>query len=245
MRCSFWRRYEELLLSRPVLVKALTSFVGFVLGDVLTQCFIQRSRSSSTLSSFDWMRLLRLASFGLLVHGPSSHVFYGALDRRIPGTSSGIVIAKVTIDQLFWSPCFSVLFFGYTSALEMRGTQYVVEKIQAESFVQVVGSWHVWPVAHAINFRVVPTEQRVLFINSVQVGYNCFLSFIANRDASELRWSPPPLSSLLPSTSANRMSAAPESRARAIRHRASKRNQLKQKHSRNTTAAAQSFEPDR
>ena len=40
---------------------------------------------------------------------------------------------KVAIDQLFWNPCFSVLFFGYTSALEMQGTQHVVEKIRAET----------------------------------------------------------------------------------------------------------------
>ena len=115
--------------------------------------------------------------------------------------------------------------------------QHVVEKIQAESINQVVGSWHVWPAVHAINFRVVPTEQRVLFINSVQVGYNCFLSFIANRDGKKLGWSQQTLSSSLLSTSANRTSGEPEPRARAIRHRASKRSQPKHKHSRNTTAS--------
>lgn len=171
-----WRRYEDLLAERPLLVKALTSFIGFAIGDVLTQCFIQRSRFSA-------FRLLRLASFGFLLHGPSSHYFYGALDARIPGTSASIVATKVAIDQLFWSPCFSVLFFGYTGALELQGLPHMIEKIQAESFAQVTGSWHVWPAAHAINFRMVPTEQRILFINTVQVAYNCFLSVLANHEA--------------------------------------------------------------
>ena len=44
-----------------------------------------------------------------------------------------------------------------------------------------MGSWKVWPLVHAINFRFVPSSQRVMYINSVQVGYNCFLSIIANR----------------------------------------------------------------
>ena len=46
---------------------------------------------------------------------------------------------------------------------------------------QVTGSWKVWPVAHAINFRFIPSSQRVLYINSIQIGYNCFLSLISNR----------------------------------------------------------------
>ena len=47
---------------------------------------------------------------------------------------------------------------------------------------QVTGSWKVWPLAHAINFRFIPSSQRVLYINSIQIGYNCFLSIISNRD---------------------------------------------------------------
>ncbi len=49
----------------------------------------------------------------------------------------------------------------------------------------MTGSWKVWPVAHAINFRFIPTQQRVLYINSIQIGYNCFLSLISNRQAEE------------------------------------------------------------
>lgn len=47
---------------------------------------------------------------------------------------------------------------------------------------QVKGSWKVWPLAHAINFRFIPSSQRVLYINSIQIGYNCFLSIISSRD---------------------------------------------------------------
>ena len=47
---------------------------------------------------------------------------------------------------------------------------------------QVVGSWKVWPLAHTINFRFIPSNQRVLYINTIQIGYNCFLSLISNRD---------------------------------------------------------------
>lgn len=41
-----------------------------------------------------------------------------------------------------------------------------------------------WPLAHFFNFKYIPSNQRVLYINTIQIGYNCFLSLISNRDSS-------------------------------------------------------------
>jgi hypothetical protein len=54
---------------------------------------------------YDFMRTLRLGSFGALVHGPTGHFFYGMLDRKLPGTSPTTVATKVAIDQV----CCSIL----------------------------------------------------------------------------------------------------------------------------------------
>jgi protein Mpv17 len=48
----------------------------------------------------------------------------------------------------------------------------------------VVGSWAVWVPAHVVNFAYVPPQQRLLYINGVQVFYNVFLSFIGNKKVS-------------------------------------------------------------
>lgn len=154
-----WKQYEQLLDEKPLLMKALTSFTGFALGDILAQKFIQKT------DPFDWcgsrqepspsplprplrtthttqltrlathcadhphttqptrlaahsadhpptiqptrlaappgrFRLFRLCSFGFLVHGTSSHWFYGMLDGKIPGNSAKVVFTKVFIDQV-------------------------------------------------------------------------------------------------------------------------------------------------
>ena len=86
---------------------------------------------------------------------------------------------------MLWNPIFGIMFFSYVAVLELKGLGYVVDKVQNELMTQVTGSWKVWPVAHAINFRFIPTQQRVLYINSIQIGYNCFLSLISNRQAEE------------------------------------------------------------
>jgi len=172
---ALWKGYSKMLDEQPLLTKALTSFTGFALGDILAQIFIQK------IDPFDWARLFRLSSFGFLVHGTSSHWFYGFLDGRIPGTSAKVVFTKVFIDQVLWNPIFGIMFFSYVAAFELKGIDYVKDKVKNELLTQVTGSWKVWPMAHAINFRFIPSSQRVLYINSIQIGYNCFLSLISNR----------------------------------------------------------------
>jgi protein Mpv17 len=174
-----WKRYESLLDEKPLLMKALTSLVGFALGDTLAQLFIQKT------DPFDFARLARLASFGFLVHGTTSHWFYGMLDGKIPGKSAKVVFSKVFIDQVLWNPIFGVMFFSYVGLMEAKGVAHVVDKVKNDLLTSVTGSWKVWPLAHTINFRFIPSNQRVLYINTIQIGYNCFLSIISNRDTAK------------------------------------------------------------
>ena len=39
--------------------------------------------------------------------------------------------------------------------------------------------------AHFINFRFIPSSQRLLYINGMQIAYNIFLSFLGNRGSPE------------------------------------------------------------
>jgi protein Mpv17 len=61
------------------------------------------------------------------------------------------------------------MFFGYMGAAEGLPPKAIESRIKNNLWASVKGSWTVWPVAHAINFRFVPTSQRLLYINSIQV----------------------------------------------------------------------------
>ncbi|CAM9324690.1 unnamed protein product [Ectocarpus sp. 13 AM-2016] len=171
-----WAAYMSLLASQPLLTKSLTSMTGFALGDLLAQKFIDKKEE------LDLPRLLKLASFGALIHGSSGHFFYNFLDSKIPGTAALTVAKKVFIDQVLWNPIFGCMFFGYMGAVDGMGPSGISEKIKNNLWTSVKGSWTVWPVAHAINFRLIPTSQRLLYINTIQIFYNCFLSVIAQRE---------------------------------------------------------------
>lgn len=172
---GIWASYEAALDKNPLLIKGLTSMIGFTLGDMMAQLFIEKK------GPYDPIRTARLASFGFLVHGTTSHWFYGKLDGLIPGTSAGAVASKVGIDQILWNPIFGCMFFGYMGLAEGSSLAQTGSKIKRDLMKQVTGSWTVWPLAHAINFKFIPTSQRVLYINSIQIFYNCFLSIIGTK----------------------------------------------------------------
>jgi len=176
---GLWQQYEAALEAQPLLVKGLTSMTGFFLGDLMAQLFIEKS------GPYDPSRTARLASFGLLVHGTTSHWFYGNLDALIPGTTAAVVATKVFIDQVLWNPIFGCMFFGYMGLTTGEGLGGAVAKIKRDLMTQVTGSWTVWPVAHAINFKFIPTSQRVLYINTIQIFYNCFLSIVGSREGAK------------------------------------------------------------
>mmetsp|Transcript_15637 Transcript_15637/g.20380 ORF Transcript_15637/g.20380 Transcript_15637/m.20380 type:complete len:189 (+) Transcript_15637:112-678(+) len=177
---AIWARYNAMLEAQPLLTKALTSLTGFTAGDVLAQTFIEPADKP-----FDYMRTLRLGSFGFLIHGTTGHFFYGMIDSKLPGTAPMTVVTKVAIDQTLWNPIFGLLFFGYLNFTEGKSWAQYIDKLNADLKTAVMGSWTVWIPAHTINFRFVPPAQRLLYINSIQIFYNVFLSFLGNKSVEE------------------------------------------------------------
>lgn len=173
---KLWGMYNSRLDRSPITTKAITSLIGFLLGDVIAQKFLGDEKSS-----LDWARVARMASFGFLIHGPTGHYFYSALDRLIVGTSPVKVASKVAIDQVLWAPVFTALFFSYLGFAEGKSLDDVIKKIKNDTWIGVKTSWKFWPLAHAVNFGFVPTSQRLLYINTLQVGYNVILSIIGNK----------------------------------------------------------------
>lgn len=167
--------YQEALDSKPILTKASTSLVGFAVSDAMTQAFIEKG-------DFDLKRLVKMASFGFLLHGTTGHYFYNFLDSVMAGATPAFVAAKVAIDQTLWAPCFMVMFFTYMMLFD--GTpELIATKCKNDIFTAVKGSWMTWIPAHTINFAFVPSDMRLLYINAIQIFFNMFMSVIGNKSA--------------------------------------------------------------
>jgi protein Mpv17 len=132
-------------------------------------------------SGIDVKRLVTLSVFGFIYHGPSGHYFYNWLDSKISGTDGVSVASKVAIDQIFWCPIFMCVFFTYLGLVSGDSFVTIGNKIKTDLLTAVQGSWKIWPVVHAINFKFISTKHRLVFINGVQIVFNMFLSLLGSK----------------------------------------------------------------
>ncbi|CAL8465020.1 g4555 [Coccomyxa elongata] len=175
---KFWRAYIRALNERPILVKSATSFFGFLIGDLLAQGLSGRG--------FDVFRCLRLLAFGVTMDGPVGHLWYTFLDQNImpkEPTSNKAVVLKMLVDQLLWAPFFSCIFFAFTNTLAGH-PEATIPAIQNKLIPMMLANFAVWPIAHLINFKFIPSQQRILYINCIQIAWSAYLS---NLSAARVR----------------------------------------------------------
>ena len=122
--------------------------------------------------------MIRFALFGGLIHGPTGHLFYRSLNRLIPGSTPTIVATKVLIDEIVWKPIFISLLFIFIGIVGGSTPNLIVNKLKSDAWIAVLGSWLIWPIAHALNFNMIPARSRLLYINTVQLIFNIFLSHV-------------------------------------------------------------------
>jgi hypothetical protein len=128
---------------------------------------------------FDYFRFLRMSLYGLLVDGPVGHYFYQFLDTKIyPEDPKGTraVLTKTAIDQMIWAPVMTVVFLVFLTTLEGH-PESAFDVVQAKLVPIMLANFGVWPLAHLINFRFVPPEQRILFNNVVAIAWTTYLSW--------------------------------------------------------------------
>ncbi|GAB2274701.1 hypothetical protein Dimus_009472 [Dionaea muscipula] len=59
----------------------------------------------SSISRHDWLRALRMTSYGFLLYGPGCYVWYRYLDRQLPQQTVRNLILKVLLNQVILGPC--------------------------------------------------------------------------------------------------------------------------------------------
>lgn len=176
---DLWRTYCRKIETDPIKAKAVTSFLGFMIGDSIAQKIEGHT--------FNPVRSLRLGSYGLTIDGPIGHAWYKFLDKHVypdnPQCTAAVLI-KTAADQIAWAPIMTCVYFAFLRTLEGH-PELIVSTIQSKVVATVVANYCLWPAAHFINFRYVPAEHRVLYNNVVSVFWNAFLSTLSHAPTIE------------------------------------------------------------
>lgn len=110
------------------------------------------------------------------VFGPAATTWYKFLAKNVNLKSpNGTILARVALDQGVFAPVFIGVFLSSMATLEGNP---VKEKLDKNYKTALTSNYMLWPFVQAVNFKVVPLEHRVLFVNVISIGWNCYLSYL-------------------------------------------------------------------
>ncbi|NP_001006885.1 peroxisomal membrane protein 2 [Xenopus tropicalis] len=173
-------RYLQLLHSRPVLTKALTSAILSALGNILSQTIQKWRKEQKHPQNVDLRGPLRFAVYGLLFTGPLSHYFYLLLEQLVPSSAPLAGLQRLLIERLIIAPAFLLLFFLVMNLLEGKNFTKLNQKLKSSYWQALKLNWKVWTPFQFININYVPVQFRVLFANLVAFFWYAYLSSTRN-----------------------------------------------------------------
>ncbi|OBA23845.1 protein SYM1 [Metschnikowia bicuspidata var. bicuspidata NRRL YB-4993] len=179
----FFRKYNHLMNTRPLATNIATTGFLFGAGDFLAQQLEMRRPAPAGLAAksaaYDMPRTARAVAYGSLVFGPLAGKWFGYLARVSVGSSAAAnTLARVALDQCVFAPLVGIpLYFSCMTVMEapadVRGA--VTSKLHHAWWDTVRTNWMVWPAVQVANFGLVPPLFRLLVVNFLSIGWNCYL----------------------------------------------------------------------
>ncbi|EYU26408.1 hypothetical protein ABFS82_08G183400 [Erythranthe guttata] len=176
-----WSAYESALKTNPVLAKMVISGVVYSVGDWIAQCY-----EGKPIFEFDRARLFRSGLVGFTLHGSLSHYYYHFCEALFPFDDWWVVPAKVLFDQTVWSAIWNSIYFTLLGVLRFESPANIFSEWKATFLPMLTAGWKLWPFAHLVTYGVIPVEQRLLWVDCVELIWVTILSTYSN-EKSEAR----------------------------------------------------------
>ena len=154
--------YGQMLARAPALTKYCTTFWICAVSVYISQ------RISDTVS------LKRIVSYSAVVGAPPySHYWFLLLERMRVGSTTSMVL-----DQVLWRPITIAWSFVVGAYLNDGSLKNLGTNLREDFLKSFRNGLLIWVPASLINFRYVPSQWRVLFIDLVHFFWDIYLCTI-------------------------------------------------------------------
>jgi protein Mpv17 len=110
------------------------------------------------------------------IFGPAATTWFKFLQNKIVLKNKNLeILARVGADQTIFASTNLFVFLSSMAIMEGSDPKKKLESTYANALQK---NWMVWPFVQAINFKLVPLHHRVLVVNVISLGWNCYLSFL-------------------------------------------------------------------
>lgn len=181
-----WNSYSAVLASSPVETKAITSATVYTIGD-----FIAQRTEGTDMGDLDRPRLGRSLVAGLIGHGPMSHVWYGVSEHlfqdilHLPSNIWGTGV-KVAIDQTLWGPLWNNTYIIMLGVMKLNSFESIWGEIKRTTIPLIISGLKLWPLAHCVTYGLIPVENRLLWVDLVEIIWVTILATAAAATPEEM-----------------------------------------------------------
>ena len=177
---DLWQQYSQAVNAHPVVTKACTSGFVYALGDIISQRTERGISDTAVGASLDYARTLRSATAGFVGHGPLSHCWYNVCDGLfndvLQWTAWWVVPAKILVDQTIWGPIWNNLYIMMLGVMKQERPSMIWSDMKRSTIPLVVSGLKLWPAAHVITYGFLPNENRLLWVDLVEIAWVTILS---------------------------------------------------------------------
>lgn len=172
--------YLGMVKSRPILTKSVTSGLIYTAADLSSQTI-----SLSSSESFDFVRTLRMAGYGMIVLGPSLHFWFNFVSNLFPRRDLFSTLKKMVMGQAIYGPIMTVVFFSLNAILQGENNTEIVARLKRDVLPTMLNGVMYWPVCDFITFRFIPVHLQPLVSNSFSYVWTIYMTYMANLDKAE------------------------------------------------------------
>ena len=179
---SAWKRYVSFIDTYGWKAQCINTCVLVGIGDVLSQCIVYQRL---TYATFDFGECARYFGVGLLMLGPTMHMWYTGLDRIVRSTGMRAAVTKMLMDQTMFLPPYVAAIIAVMGILTHESQQKIANDLKSD-FLPIMGCCYMgWPWIQIVNFRYVPLKHRIFVMNVVGLFYNTLIAWKVEKNRHE------------------------------------------------------------
>ncbi|XP_052192722.1 uncharacterized protein LOC127801537 isoform X2 [Diospyros lotus] len=167
--------YLGMVKSHPILTKSVTCAFIYAAADLSAQTIVE---SSSV--SYDFVRTLRMAGYGMLILGPSLHFWFNFVSKVLPKRDLFTTLKKIVMGQTLYGPVMTVVFFTTNAALQGENGAEIVARLKRDLLPTMINGVMYWPICDFITFKFIPVHLQPLVSNSFSYLWTVYITYMAS-----------------------------------------------------------------
>ncbi|XP_072973943.1 uncharacterized protein [Typha angustifolia] len=153
--------YLRMIESRPVLTKSLTAGAIFTAADVSCQMI-----TFGPDDPLDLIRTLRMAGYGMLISGPSLHLWFNFVSKILPKRDVITTFKKMFLGQAVYGPIINIVFFSLNAAVQGETIAEIIARLKRDLIPALKSGLMYWPVCDFVTFKFIPIRLQTNFPSS-------------------------------------------------------------------------------